>query len=725
MYGNLSGKRFKQYIDQAKRILDLNWTGSYTKPSPSLYPHQWNWDSGFIAIGYSHYNQERAQQEILSLFKGQWPNGMVPQIVFNPDALGNYFPEPDFWQAPEARLTSGISMPPLHATACLQIYQKARNLESARSFLEFMFPKLVASHRYFYRYRDPDRIGLAYIRHPWESGLDNSPAWDGPLGHVTIDRATLPEYHRRDLKKGVPADQRPSDDDYDRYVFLVDLFRRMGYDEKLIYDQCPFLVREVLLNSILCRANRDLVEIGGLLGEDIAEVQSWADQTSKSISRELWCDECERFEDIDLITGEFIHVPTAAGFSPFFGGAASAEQAESVYGTVDSVAFCALNQGHCFTIPNYDMTQQDFDPKNYWRGPVWININWMLAKGLKEYQYVSKADLMEKDIMQLPMRFGFHEYFDSTTGQGYGSAGFSWTAALFLDLVYSYHDRDRDMYEWFHPDASTSAVRVTVLNELRDAPGKPHTASADELMDTIRGIAERFHDADRSRMNYAELRKSDTYRMYRDLVEQLREFSPLSLSTRQERLAFWINLYNAMVIHAILELGIRNSLKEIPGFFEAMAYRVGDFTFALDDIEHGILRANARPPRRSAPRFAENDDRQRFVLDEVDPRVHFALGCGVRSRAPMAHFDANRIDEQLENAATDFVNSAEVVILPEKMAIYLSQIFLWYRKDFGGRQGVRDFVVRYVKRRDKGRFLLENFDKIRIEYLFFDWGLDH
>ncbi len=724
MLADFSGKHFKLYVDRARRILDGNWTGSYTKPSPSLYPHQWNWDSGFIAIGYSHYNQDRAQQEVLSLFKGQWHNGMVPQIVFNPEALGNYFPEPDFWQVPAGRMTSGITMPPLHAIACLQIFRNARDGEKARSFLAYMYPKLLASHRYFYRYRDPDKNGLAYIRHPWESGLDNSPAWDSPLKQIEIDKNKLPSYQRKDLAKGVPADQRPSDDDYDRYVFLVDLFRRAGYEEEAIRRECPFLVREVLLNSILCRADRDLEDIGRVIGQDVGEVRSWGDQTAKSISRELWCDEHGRFEDFDLVNGEFIHVPTAAGFSPLFGAAASAEQAKTLYGIADSIAFCALNQGHCFTIPNYDMTQDDFDPKNYWRGPVWININWMLAKGLKEYDFVTKADLMEKDIMQLPMRFGFHEYFDSTSGQGYGSEEFSWTAALFLDLIYSYYDRDRDVYEWFPPGRSQGHIAVKVLNQT-DGADIVQNASAEDIMDSIRGIAREFHDADRARINYGTLKRSVQYRSYCELASQLCGFSPESLTTREEKLAFWINIYNAMVIHAIIEFGVASSLREIPDFYEVAAYRIGDFTFSLDDIEHGILRANSVPPGKSNQRFGTGDKRLPFSLDSVDPRIHFALGCGVRSRSPFAHYETDRINEQLDRASTDFVNSAEVIVLPEKDAVYLSQIFLWYRNDFNGISGIRDFLVRYLKREDIATFLVQNFARIEIEYLFFDWSLDH
>jgi hypothetical protein len=70
---------FSNYVEKARRILDQNWTGSYTKPAPALYPHQWNWDSAFIAMGRSHYDTPRAMLEIETLFDAQWQNGMVPR----------------------------------------------------------------------------------------------------------------------------------------------------------------------------------------------------------------------------------------------------------------------------------------------------------------------------------------------------------------------------------------------------------------------------------------------------------------------------------------------------------------------------------------------------------------------------------------------------------------------------------------------------------------------
>ena len=211
-----------QLIVQAKSILDGNWLGRSTQPSSQLYPHQWNWDSGFIAIGYARYHQQRAQQELSTLFAAQWENGMLPQIVFNPDALGSYFPEPDFWQGersphyPKGVLTSGITMPPVHAMAALRVLRYATDGHQAREWLQDLYPRILALHEYFYRDRDPLREGLVYIRHPWESGLDNAPTWDPPLEAMEIDRGKLPPYQRQDLKKGIPKSQRPSDLDYDR-----------------------------------------------------------------------------------------------------------------------------------------------------------------------------------------------------------------------------------------------------------------------------------------------------------------------------------------------------------------------------------------------------------------------------------------------------------------------------------------------------------------------------
>lgn len=430
-----------QLIEQAKSILDGNWLGQSTKPSPHLYPHQWNWDSGFIAIGYARYHQDRARQELSSLFAAQWDNGMLPQIVFNPDALGGYFPEPDFWQGersphyPKGVLTSGITMPPVHAMAALRVLRHATDGTAAREWLQDLYPRILALHEYFYRDRDPLKEGLVYIRHPWESGLDNAPTWDPPLKAMEIDKDKLPSYERKDLKKGIPQSQRPSDEEYDRYVYLVDLFRRLDYNEKEIYQECPFRIQDPLLNSILCKSNEDLIEIGKALGEDTDQIQEWYDQTSRALREKLWDERHGAFDVFDLYANEPIGTRTAAGFMPLLCGAPTSEQAQVMYDFLESNAFCRMDDHRCFSIPNYDLGGGSLDTSNYWRGPVWINTNWLLLQGLRRYGFQEKAENVKRDIITLIERCGFHEYFDPYEGFGYGTDNFSWTAALFIDIA--------------------------------------------------------------------------------------------------------------------------------------------------------------------------------------------------------------------------------------------------------------------------------------------------
>ena len=724
MFDFFAEKGFRKYLKEARRILDVNWTGRYTKPSPSLYPHQWNWDSGFIAIGYAHYHQRRAMQELRSLFEHQWENGMVPQIAFNPDSLGHYFPEPDFWQVPDGRLTSGITMPPLHATAALHIWEHASDRKLAKEFLDEMFQHLMALHRYFYHYRDPERTGLVYIRHPWESGLDNSPNWDGPLRNIEVDPRQLPPYERKDLEHGIPAEQRPTDADYDRYVYLVDLFRRHQYDEERIYGDCPFLVQDVLFNSILCRAGRDLVEIGTIIGKDTGEAEEWLEQTSSAIRERLWSPERAQFDPIDLVTGHQLETATAASFMPLYSFSATQEQADILYERLNSVSFCALHQGNCFTIPNFDMQQEGFDSRNYWRGPVWININWMLSQGLQHYGFRQKSDSMKKDIIQLPVRFGFHEYFDSITGRGYGSSGFSWTAALFIDLIHDYFDADKHRMNWAGWTEKEKLRDPVFLNEVPGLEPGQIDLLPTRLMTAMGDLRSTFFDAHRGIVDYRSLKDSPEYHAYLELSARLRTFDLNTLSREAERLAFWINLYNTLVIHAIIELDITSSVREIPNFFQAVHYRIGHLAFSLDDIEHGILRSNARHPHRLTRQFGKNDPRRVFMQDHVDPRVHFALTCGSRSCAPINYYDPGELEEQLEEAAHQFVDSSEVVILPEKNTVLLSPIFKWYVRDFGSRKNILEFIQRHLHTGEEADYLAAHIDTIKIEYLSYDWNLN-
>ncbi len=431
-------------LAQARAVLDANWRDGFTVPSARQYPYQWSWDSAFIAMGYARYDQARAEQELRSLFAAQWADGRVPHIVFHQATETTpYFPGPDFWQvehspyAPVALRTSGIVQPPIHATAVWHLYQHAADRERATAFVAEIFPRLEAWHDYLYRERDPQNDGLVYICHPWESGQDNSPLWDSVLARITPRPDQIPPYRRSDTRSVDPA-ERPLDFDYDRYIFLVDFFRRRAYDDRRIYtDGAPFLVQDVLFNTLLCRAEQDMAELARRIGRDPTPFLTRGQATAAAINARLWSEEQGLYVDCDLTTGAQIAVPALAGFMPLYAGIPDPARSRRMVRRLEGPGFGVIPDGPGFPAPSFDRTAEGYSPRRYWRGPVWIQMNWLLMHGLHACGYPRHAARLRRAIVELPARSGFREYFDPETGAGYGASAFSWTAALLIDVLYN------------------------------------------------------------------------------------------------------------------------------------------------------------------------------------------------------------------------------------------------------------------------------------------------
>ena len=190
-------------IPHARKILDENWKGSFTIPTSKLYPFQWHWDSGFVALGLAHHDLERAMTEIKSMFSGQWENGLLPHIIFHSENEKTYFPNFDFWNsninpgAPIYPKSSGITQPPVFGFVVESLFSLYRkDNEKVVDFVKAVFPKILKYHEFLYQYRDVENEGLFFIFHPWESGRDNSPLWDRPLNGIDLEKAKIPDYTR-------------------------------------------------------------------------------------------------------------------------------------------------------------------------------------------------------------------------------------------------------------------------------------------------------------------------------------------------------------------------------------------------------------------------------------------------------------------------------------------------------------------------------------------------
>jgi hypothetical protein len=366
-------------------VLGSNSGAGIVKSAPGLYPHQWSWDTAFIAIGLAPIDTALACRNLDALFAGQWHNGMVPHIVFDPAARG-YFPGPDRWacadltsQAPTAPLTSGICQPPVHAIAASKIVARAMDRggqqgSAARAWARGIHPKLLVWHRFLARERVDEKTGLVRIFHGWESGMDNSPRWDGPYSRIAVPDG-LPPYHRRDLEHVGDARQRPTQAEYDRYLWLVEEAKQAHYDQ------------------------------------------------------------AELATDVDLRTGEVLATETVAGFAPLVAGGLPAPARQGLVQLLMGPRWAGHPGLRWPLPPSTSACSPSFQPRSYWRGPVWPVITWLLGWALERDGEPTPAAALRQATLRQLEDATFAEYYEPFTAEPLGSAYQSWTAAVALDWL--------------------------------------------------------------------------------------------------------------------------------------------------------------------------------------------------------------------------------------------------------------------------------------------------
>tara|TARA_B100000886_G_scaffold64438_1_gene40255 strand:+ start:5412 stop:6716 length:1305 start_codon:yes stop_codon:yes gene_type:complete len=420
-------------LKKAKSLLRLNWKEGYTVPSNNLYPHQWSWDSGWIVYGYCALNQtDKAEKEMYSLFNYQWNNGLIPSIVFHDKENIDYFPGPDIWDLETNAYhltnkfnTTGIVQPPIHALACLKIYETNKNID----FVKNIYPKLLKWHKYLYFERDIFDEGLVYIRHPWESGMDNSPIWDNAFNRIIINEYKYSKM-RIDNKK-VNEKERPTDLTYERYIKLIQLFKLYKFNERLIFENSEFIVQDVLFNTLLLQSNKALIELAKILDykNDINLLSYWVNKTEIAIETKLYSNGF--FYDYDLKIKKLIDIKTITGLSPIV----FTKYSRNIITNLKKHFLKTDN----YNIASLDRSHIDFDSINYWRGPMWINLSWLILSEIKNLDKDLFNNIKDNCLDKIN-DIGFFEYFDSNDTDnliesGIGDNSFSWTAAIFVCML--------------------------------------------------------------------------------------------------------------------------------------------------------------------------------------------------------------------------------------------------------------------------------------------------
>ncbi len=430
------------YLGEAAVVLKNNDRGTYTQPAFGLYPHQWLWDSCFIAIGLRHLDIERAKMELLSLLRGQWHNGMMPDMIFRDEP--RYRPERDHWRSwvnpfsPSDISTSGITQPPMLAEAVVQVGAKMAWPER-RQWYKLMYPSVLAFHEWLYHERDPHKEGLVLQIHPAETGLDTTPPWMAelhehlmPLWIRVIEKLKLDKLISliRNDTKSIPLEQRSTISE-SLAMFDIQLrLRRKSYDINKILDHSLFTIEDLSYNCILIRANTLLESMAKSIKEEIPEDLASQIEKSHKAFEELWEPYSGQYYSRDFVTHRLLKTPSVATLLPLYAGCISQERADKLVKLLENEHIF----GTAYPVPSVPPSSFWFNRKRYWQGPSWVNMNWLIIDGLKRYGFKEYAEALKESTLEMVEKSGFYEYFDPLNGSPAGAANFSWTAALYIDL---------------------------------------------------------------------------------------------------------------------------------------------------------------------------------------------------------------------------------------------------------------------------------------------------
>ena len=253
-------------------------------------------------------------------------------------------------------------------------------------------------------------------------------------------------------------------------------------------------------------------------------------------------------------------------------------------------------------------------------------------------------------------------------------------------------------------------------------PGALASDPAAALRTALEAACAAYYQAAPNTFDYAGFAQSAEYDELRTAAESLADFDCRVLGIGQ-RTPFWLNVYNALVLDAVIARSVTDSIRSVGDFHEESKYEVGGHAFSLDDIEHGLLRANV-PARRGARRpMREGDPRQQLAPLLFDERVHFAMYSACRSSPCFAVFADAGLDAQLE-AATRRYLAAHVRLADGGAALYVPKLFDWYEADFGGTQGVRSFVIGRLERDEDVDAVDRRGGRVALKFLEYDWSLN-
>lgn len=217
--------------------------------------------------------------------------------------------------------------------------------------------------------------------------------------------------------------------------------------------------------------------------------------------------------------------------------------------------------------------------------------------------------------------------------------------------------------------------------------------TAEELSDRVFVLYGRAVNVSTNEVDYSSLYHSPDFHQYLVSIRKLRYFDPLLLNNT-ERKAFFLNVYNSLMIHAITVMSKPRTMFDRISMYNTAAYNIGGRHYTLNMIEHGILRSNRCGNGPFAqPQFDQTDARLQCTLPHVDPRIHFALNCGARSCPPVRFYEASNLDKALDSATRAYL--LDITVDTNARTVTVPKLLQWYKADFC-KEGDSDAVLKWT-----------------------------
>lgn len=417
-----------ELISKAKAIFTNNLLNGYSAwahqnfefiaPAKKEYTFQWLWDTAFHAIVLSHFDVNWAKREIKNFLLAQYEDGFLPHIIFWGDR--RVLPHWAYIESAISRRpkTTSLTQPPILPIAIEQIY----SIDSDKEFLKETLPKMAKYLRWLLEQRDPDGDHLLSIISPNESGMDELPVFQIVSGYSGLRSVQLRYYYRKS--------------DFLNHNYF--------YNSKVILEKDYFNVEELLFNCVFIEAARSTArlfrEIENPLEADLFD--SYAKKGEKSVLEKTWDEEDQIFYSLFSNSEIKARVKTVASLTPLFLDGLKGKKLNAL------VKKHLLNPKEFwlpYPVPSVAKSEPYFVPTEIpnslisqtsllWRGPTWMSTNWLIVKGLRKHGFKKEADSIVEKSLEMVERYGFREFYNPQTGEGYRRENFGWST-LILDML--------------------------------------------------------------------------------------------------------------------------------------------------------------------------------------------------------------------------------------------------------------------------------------------------